>query len=80
MSGNTIMVTEVIFFFFRAAPTAYGVSQARGQIRTVATGLQHSHSNTRLKMRLRPTPQLTATPEPLPSEQRQGLYLHIHGC
>ena len=32
---------------FRATPSAYGSSQARGHIRTVATGLHHSHSNTR---------------------------------
>ena len=33
------------FFFFRAAPMAFGGSQARGQIRAVAAGLYHSHSN-----------------------------------
>ena len=35
------------FFFclFRAAPTAYGSSQARGQIGAAAAGLHHSHSN-----------------------------------
>ena len=35
------------FFFciFRAAPAAYGGSQARGQIRAAAAGLHHSHSN-----------------------------------
>ena len=32
------------FFFFRAAPTAYGSSQARGQIGAIASGLHHSHS------------------------------------
>jgi len=30
-----------------AAPTAYGVSQARSQIRAIAAGLHHSHSNAR---------------------------------
>ena len=34
-------------FVFRAAPTAYWGSQARGQIGAVAAGLCHSHSNTR---------------------------------
>ena len=29
-------------FFFRAAPTAYGDSQARGLIEAIATGLHHS--------------------------------------
>ena len=30
---------------FRAAPTAYGGSQDRGLIRSVAAGLCHSHRN-----------------------------------
>ena len=30
-------------FFFRAATSAYGGSQARGQIRAVATSLHHGH-------------------------------------
>ena len=34
------------FLLFRAAPTTYGSSQGRGQIRAVASGLLHSHSNT----------------------------------
>ena len=29
---------------FRAAPPAYGSSQARGQIRATAAGLHHSHA------------------------------------
>ena len=32
---------------FRATPVAYGGSQARGLIRTLAAGLHQSHSNTR---------------------------------
>ena len=35
---------------FRAAPAAYGGSQARGQIRATAAGLRHSHSNARSKV------------------------------
>ena len=35
------------FCLFRAAPVAYGSSQARGQIRAVAAGLHHSHSKAR---------------------------------
>jgi len=52
------------FFFgiFRSTPTAYGGSQARGQI------LHHSHSNGGFMPRLQPTPQLTATPDPYPTE------------
>jgi len=48
---------------FRAAPSAYGGSQARG-IGAMAAGLHHSHSNTGSKLCLRPTPQLTAPPDP----------------
>ena len=33
------------FCFFRAAPTAYGGSQARAPIGAVAASLHHSHSN-----------------------------------
>ena len=35
------------FLFFRAAPAAYGSSQAMGQIGATAAGLHHSHSNAR---------------------------------
>ena len=49
---------------FRAAPAAYGVSQARGLFGAAAAGLHHSHSNTRPEPRLQPTPQFTATPNP----------------
>ena len=52
------------FFFFRAAPTVYRSSQARGRIRAVAASLHHSHSNARSKPHLQPTPQLMATPNP----------------
>ena len=34
-----------LFAFSSAAPMAYGGSQARDLIETVATGLRHSHSN-----------------------------------
>ena len=49
---------------FRAAPVAYGGSQAKGPIGAVAAGLHHSHSIAGSKPHLRPTPQLTATPDP----------------
>ena len=52
------------FAFSRAAPSAYGGSQARDLIRAVAAGLCHSHSNVGSELRLRPTPQLTATLDP----------------
>ena len=52
------------FFLFRAAPTVYGGSQAKGQIRVVAAGQHHSHSNARSEPHLRSAPQLTATLDP----------------
>ena len=38
-----------VCLFCRAAPEAYGHSQARGQIRATAVGLCHSHSNTGIR-------------------------------
>ena len=52
------------FFFLRAAPLAYEGSQAKGQIRAVATGLYHSHSNWGSEPNLQPTPQVVAMPDP----------------
>ena len=52
------------FVFSRAAPVAYGGSQARGLIEAVAACLCESHSNSESEPRLRPTPQLTAMPNP----------------
>ena len=48
------------FCLFRAAPVAYGGSQAKGQIRAAAADLRHSHSNAGSKPRLKPIPQLMA--------------------
>ena len=53
-----------LFAFSRAAPAAYGGSQARGLIGAVATGLRQSHSNSGSEPCLQPTPQLTAMPGP----------------
>ena len=71
-----MLISSFSFFFFFvfclfvvvvaiswAAPPAYGGSQGRGPIRTVATGLHQSHSNTGSEPHLQPTPQLTATPD-----------------
>ena len=68
-----------VFYLFRAAPVAYGGSQARDLIGSVATGLRHSHSNARSESRLWPTPQLSATLDPQPTEQGQGLNPQLHG-
>ena len=54
----------LVFYVFRAVPTAYGVSQARGLIGAGAASLHHSHSNAGSKPCLQPTPQLTAAPDP----------------
>ena len=52
------------FYFFRAAPIAYGDFQARVWIGAIASGLHHSHSNTSLELCLWPTPQLMAMLDP----------------
>ena len=65
MSYNKSMFNFSLFLvLFRAAPTAYGGSQARGQIGATAVSLCHSHSNVGSEPSLRPTPQLTAMPDP----------------
>ena len=45
LSGSVLYFNFFIFCFFRAAPMAYGSSQARGRIGAVAAGLHHSHNN-----------------------------------
>ena len=67
INGIIIIIIVIIIFIillFKAASEAYGVSQARGLIGAVATGLHRSHSNVGSEPRLWPTPQLTATPDP----------------
>ena len=50
------------FVDFRAAPAAYGSSQARGPIRAAAASLRHSHSNvTSLIHRARPGVELASS-------------------
>ena len=66
---ETDIFLSIFFFLFRATPTVYGGSQARGRIGAAAAGLCHSHSNLELKLHLQPIPQLTAMPEPQPTEQ-----------
>ena len=70
ISMNGCVICPGIFFFFfflgllRAAPAAYGGSQARGLIRAAAAGLRQSHGNAGSELPLQLTPQLTATPDP----------------
>ena len=54
----------LFFLSFRAPPLAYGGSQARGGIGTVAASLCHSHSNAKSEPHLSPTPQLMAMLDP----------------
>ena len=57
----TYLLTHCLF---RAAPAAYGSSQAGGRIGATAAGLHHNHSNAKLELSLSPTPQLMAMPGP----------------
>ena len=79
--GEYTLVKLYLFvcFFFRATAAAYGVSQARGLIGAVASGLHHNHSNSGSEPLLGPTPQLMATLDPYPTEQGQALNPHSHG-
>ena len=72
------LIFKNFFCLFRAAPAAYGGSQAKGQIGATAAGLHHSHSNAGSEQCLQPTPQLTAMPDPQPTERGQGLSLYPH--
>ena len=54
----------IYFGLFRATLAAYGGSQARGPVGTVAASLGQGHSNEGSELRLRGTPQLMATPHP----------------
>ena len=53
-----------LFLHFRAIFTAYGGSQAKGQIGAAAASVHHSHSNSGSELRLQPTPQLMAMLDP----------------
>ena len=59
-----VYIYMCIYIYFRAAPAAYGSSQARARIGAAVAGLGHNHSNTGSEPHLQPTPQLTATPDP----------------
>ena len=39
-----IIIIVIFYLFFRAAPTAYGNSQARSRIGAIAASHSHSHS------------------------------------
>ena len=90
VSTWTVLFLSFSFFFFfclfafsKAAPTAYGGSQVKGQIGAAAAGHSHSHShshsNAGSEPHLQPTPPLTATLDPQPTEQGQGSNSQPHG-
>ena len=70
VSEGKVLALLYFFFFFglfvfsRAAPVAYGGSQARGLTGAAAACLCHSHSKVGSEPCLRPTPQLMARPDP----------------
>ena len=86
--SSTIPVKIPTAFFllcpFRAAPKAYGGSQARGPFWATATSLHQSHSNAGSELLLRPTPQLTVRPDPWSEARNQTHNLmvpsQIHFC
>ena len=67
----------IIVFIFRAAPSAYGGSQARGPIGAAVASLHPTYSNMGSELCLRPIPQLIA--RSLTPERGQGLNQHPHG-
>ena len=83
LHGNSLFnffVCWLVGFFlllFRAAPVAYGGSQARGQIGATDASLHHSHSNFGSEPHLQPTPQLTATLGPLNKARDQTRNLMV---
>ena len=65
--NRDFFILDFVIFFsvsFRAAPTAFGSSQAKGRIRAVAASLHHSHSDAGSE----PCPQLMTVLDPQPTE------------
>ena len=52
MGRKFAMEGNIFFFLFRAIPSAYGGSQARGQTGAAAAGLCHSHGKAGSKLSL----------------------------
>ena len=59
-----VVVLFCFFAFFRAAPKAYGRSQARGRMGATPAGPHHSHCNMGSEPSLQSTPQLKAMLDP----------------
>ena len=64
---------SLLFCLFRAAPVAYGGSQARISVGAIAASHSHSYSNAGSEPCLQPTPRLTAAPDLSPTEWCQGM-------
>ena len=74
--GRTLSYSDVKYSSFflllvRASLAAYGISSARGGIRSATAGLHHSHSNAGSKPHLPSIPWLMALLDPKPTEQGQ---------
>ena len=57
-------ITTSFFFLFRAAPVAYGGSQARGRTGAATAGLHHNPGSVGSEPCLKPTSELRAMPDP----------------
>ena len=69
-----------VFWLFRAVPTAYESSQARGRIRATAAGLRHSHMQDLSHIcNLNHSSRQRQIPDPLNTEQGRVLNPHPHG-
>ena len=77
---STLHIYIYICISFKAAPMAYGNSQATGWIVATAANQPHGHSKAGPEPHLWPTSQLIATPGPQPTEWGQGSNPHPHGC
>ena len=67
------------FCFFRASPTAYGHSQAKGWLGAAAASLHHSHSNAGSELHLhdlRHSSRQCQVPNPLSEARDQNPYPH----
>ena len=75
--GFRILSLSLFFRLFRASPTAYGSSLARGRIGAVVTSLRHSHSHKQRQMPAESVnyTQLRAMLDPLTHWARPGIKL-----
>ena len=73
LSSHDSLFNFFFFCLFRAAPPAYGSSQARGGIRDAAASLHHSHRDARSEPHLRPTPLAHGNAESLTHWARPGI-------